>query len=417
MTHPSFRPAAFRARPRLAILPIAALSVASCLVPHPARAEGAAAPESAPAAATPRTETRWAAFRANPYWRDRWLDLRDVFGLRVSGASGGRGAGILVRATALAQIGAVTFDGEHAGLDRRAIGVWRERRLQGALGPLAYTRIRTRTLRGNEFAGPDSDWAKATPRGIVRDGEYWDDGRERPFACGVELQPGILPGFEARFDPVELMDFLLGWATIDLYDDDPEAPAPLPEERVGLPEAPLDFQLPPRPVSGSATPSSVIPTPPPAPPASEAETLPELSAESAPTAAPASAAGPALLQESREEGDAAPPPVAPASEADSMKPAPSAAASPSPAGTADEPLERETFASRADADWMKPPPRAEVSIQELERMGVKDAAAVPEKALAAAEAETKDTAEVADAEGRGFGERVRAWFRRVLGRE
>lgn len=168
------------------------------------------------------------------YIKNRGLDFMDMFGLRIGGAKAGRAAGAALRATALAQVAAVYFDGEHAGMDRRAIGVWRERRLQGALGPLAYTHIETESRGGNDFAHGDTDWDARQPRGIIRNGEYWDDGRERFFACGAEIQTGILPGFEIRFDPMELVDFALGWTTIDIYTDDvregdrmrPDAPAP-----------------------------------------------------------------------------------------------------------------------------------------------------------------------------------------------
>lgn len=184
-------------RPRRALALVLAAAALLCLPPAPARAN---------------------AFTR--YLLNRCLDGMDVIGLRVSGAKKARGAGIHVRATGLVQAGVVYFDGAHVGLDRRAAGVWRERRFQAALGPLAFTNLDMKTLAGNQFAHGEGPWSEAEERGIVRQEYNYDDGRKHFCAFGVELQPGILPGFEARFHPIELLDFVVGFTSLDLFDDD-----------------------------------------------------------------------------------------------------------------------------------------------------------------------------------------------------
>lgn len=158
------------------------------------------------------------------YFADRWYDFADIFTARVSAAQDGKSAGVMVRATALAQMGLVYFNGEHAGLDRRALGIWREKRLHGALGPIAWNEIEMRTIKGTDYAHDDTEWTDAQERGIVRNGLYYDDGRQEPLAIGVELQPGILPGFEFRVHPLQALDFIVGWTTMDVYNDDEPAP-------------------------------------------------------------------------------------------------------------------------------------------------------------------------------------------------
>jgi len=162
------------------------------------------------------------------YFADRWYDFADIFTARVSAAQDGKSAGVMVRATALAQVGLVYFNGEHAGLDRRAVGIWREKRLHGALGPIAWNEIEMRTIMGTDYAHDDTEWTDAQERGIVRNGLYYDDGRQEPLAIGVELQPGILPGFEFRVHPLQALDFIVGWTTMDVYNDD----APAPEDDI-----------------------------------------------------------------------------------------------------------------------------------------------------------------------------------------
>lgn len=165
------------------------------------------------------------------YLKNRALDLFDLIGLRVSGAKDLRGFGLYARATAVGQLGFVSFDGTYSGIDRRAVGIWREKKIQAALGPLAFTSVETKTRRGNGFAHEAGEWGERADRGIVRNGEFWDDGRGHPLSFGAEYQFGPVPGLEVRVYPMELIDFALGWVGIDTFNDDLMAPPKAESER------------------------------------------------------------------------------------------------------------------------------------------------------------------------------------------
>jgi len=153
------------------------------------------------------------------YFRDRGADFMDIFLLRVSAARKARGFGFRARATALAQASALYFEGEHFGLDRRGIGVWKERRSQGGLSLLSFSSIENEIVWGNYFL-QESPWMNFEERGLVKNDVYWDDGRKHFLSISAEVQPGLLPGVEAGIYPVEIVDFLTGFFTLDPMDDD-----------------------------------------------------------------------------------------------------------------------------------------------------------------------------------------------------
>jgi len=154
------------------------------------------------------------------YFRDRGADFLDIFLFRISAPRGARGIGFRARATALAQVGAVYFEGEHFGIDRRGIGVWEERRKQGGISLLSFSSVENEIIWGNYFLKPDTPWMKFQERGLIRNDIYWDDGRKQFFSVSVELQPPILPGFEIGIYPVEILDFAVGFLTLDPQNDD-----------------------------------------------------------------------------------------------------------------------------------------------------------------------------------------------------
>ncbi len=41
-----------------------------------------------------------------------------------------------------------------------------------------------------------------------------------PYCTQIEVVAGALGGLRAGFHPGELIDFLLGWTTLDIYNDD-----------------------------------------------------------------------------------------------------------------------------------------------------------------------------------------------------
>lgn len=167
------------------------------------------------------------------YFQDRANDFLDIFRFRLSAAREAKGFGFHIRATCLAQVGALYFDGEHFGMDRRAIGVWREKRFAGGLSAVYFTDVTNDIVYGNRFTDVDDVWSEAQERGIVRNNIYWDDGRNHPFSIGAEVQLGILPGVDIGVYPTELVDFVVGIFTLDPWGDDLmriEYLRPYPEE-------------------------------------------------------------------------------------------------------------------------------------------------------------------------------------------
>ncbi len=182
-------------------------------------------------------KTRWAALaliallpvapsgagesKLGAYFRDRALDLADVFRIRIGLPKNSTSFGLKARATGLAQIGYVQFEGDQIGFDRRAAGVFRERRREFGVGPLYYTDVQTDMASKSEFADRHSDWSeRQIPRQRVRDFRGWGDGRRRPLSLGVEIESPILPGLDLGLYPTEFVDFALGWLGFDMYDDD-----------------------------------------------------------------------------------------------------------------------------------------------------------------------------------------------------
>jgi len=184
------------------------------------------------------------------YFRDRGADFLDIFLFRISAPRGARGIGFRARATALAQVGAVYFEGEHFGIDRRGIGVWEERRKQGGISLLSFSSVENEIVWGNYFLKQDTPWMRFQERGLIRNDVYWDDGRKHFFSVSAEIQPSILPGFEIGIYPVEILDFAVGLLTLDPQNDDlarvrKYAPEYEEEETTStkeLKELPMDFE-------------------------------------------------------------------------------------------------------------------------------------------------------------------------------
>jgi len=155
------------------------------------------------------------------FLRDRALDFCDFFRFRLHIPRGFRAVGLKARATCLAQAGFVYFDGKNAGIDRRAAGVWRERKMEGGIGPIYVSEVRSEIVAGNRFADVRHPWSRLHERGVVRNGTMWDDGRLHPLSCGGELQMFIC-GFEFEGYPLECLDAVIGWLGLDPFNDDLE---------------------------------------------------------------------------------------------------------------------------------------------------------------------------------------------------
>jgi len=150
---------------------------------------------------------------------DRALDLCDLFRFRLHVPNGFRSIGFKARGTCLAQAGFVYFDGKSAGIDRRGLGIWRERRLEGGIGPIYFSRVFDEMIAGNRYTDVRRPWSRLYQRGIVRSSVFWDDGRLHPLSCGGEVQLFVF-GLEFEVYPLEWLDAAIGWVGLDPFNDD-----------------------------------------------------------------------------------------------------------------------------------------------------------------------------------------------------
>lgn len=151
--------------------------------------------------------------------QDRINDFADIFRIRGGAPKGGQGYGAKVRVTALAQVGAIHFDGHYTGIDGRAIGTVREQRTEGGVSLLYFSRHRMNKVRGNDFLRTDTTWAQIEDRRVIRNLPYWDDGRRDVTSIGLEIATPVL-ALDLGLSPGQFVDFLAGFVTIDPYRDD-----------------------------------------------------------------------------------------------------------------------------------------------------------------------------------------------------
>lgn len=153
------------------------------------------------------------------YAEDRADDLMDIFRLRVGIPRDGEAYGIKARATSLAQVGYVHFEGRYVGMERRALGVTDERRTEGGLS-LAYgSQNEMYSHWGNSFLEETGSWSQAEDRRIIRNLPYWDDGRGHFLSVGTEIATPLI-SFDVGVYPEEAVDFVTGIFTLDPFNDD-----------------------------------------------------------------------------------------------------------------------------------------------------------------------------------------------------
>ncbi len=153
------------------------------------------------------------------YGKDRVNDFVDIFRLRVGVPRSGRGYGAKARVTALAQLGFVHYNGHYLGLDRRGIGIVRERRTEGGISLLYGSTNQMMPLWGNEYLEGTTPWTDLKDRKIIRNLPSWDDGRSRLLSIGAEVATPIL-ALDAGVYPEEALDFVAGFFLIDIFRDD-----------------------------------------------------------------------------------------------------------------------------------------------------------------------------------------------------
>jgi hypothetical protein len=180
------------------------------------------------------------------YMKDRYYDFRDIADLGVGAtfAKPKNGAkyiaphalGVYVEATEYMQLGAIGFNnmdtvGGSAGLDLRSTWAGKETSTRYGFGPWQKYTISQEgymdlyKLKSFEKEGIDLCYRDNVMQGIwrrtphFRGRNYWEYiGGEvalcEPFLThfGMKLRAGV--------DPCQVMDFILGWTTLDIYGDD-----------------------------------------------------------------------------------------------------------------------------------------------------------------------------------------------------
>jgi len=153
------------------------------------------------------------------YWTDRGNDALDIFTLTV-GMGGGAGA----------RVGPL-----HAGLYGYSdfYGL-RGGRLEGS--GFMHSGSYDVTVCSEEYflyhEDPDSDRLKSYEAegypfaSFAKLGKAFHEGERRqppgmlPYYTQIEVVAGALGGLRVGFNPGELVDLLLGWTTLDIYNDD-----------------------------------------------------------------------------------------------------------------------------------------------------------------------------------------------------
>ncbi len=153
------------------------------------------------------------------YGKDRVNDFVDIFRLRVGVPRSGRGYGAKARVTSALQAGFVHYNGHYLGLEKRGVGIVRERRTEGGVSLLYGSTNQMQPLWGNEYLEGTTPWTDLKDRKIIRNLPSWDDGRSRLFSLGAEVATPII-AVDAGVYPEEALDFVLGFVLLDIYRDD-----------------------------------------------------------------------------------------------------------------------------------------------------------------------------------------------------
>ena len=152
-------------------------------------------------------------WQAGHYFLSRWYDLIDIVDFSV-----GAGPGFLVnvRATKMAQIGGGYSDAYHVGFRGRSAGVWHEKRKEIGVSLLYYQQIERERITGwvENFRSDKMDLDTSA---------VYANNNDRSFlGVGATVQAGVLVDVNVR--PMQALDFVLGWFTIDILDDDTGKP-------------------------------------------------------------------------------------------------------------------------------------------------------------------------------------------------
>ncbi len=145
------------------------------------------------------------------YMKARMYDFMDVFGFSMMF---GVGLDVNVRATQLVQLGGGIYESRRLGFIGRFCGWWRESRTEGGV-TVAYGQRLTRS----EMEGPIRKYFPNDfyPRPETLNMAGAKDRTADEIGATVFA---FIFGVDAFVRPVELIDFVCGWFTVDFKDDD-----------------------------------------------------------------------------------------------------------------------------------------------------------------------------------------------------
>ena len=180
------------------------------------------------------------------YMKNRYYDFRDIIDLEAGATfskpkNGSKyivphSLGVYAEATQYLQLGALGFNnmdtlGGTAGLDLRGTWTGKETRIRYGFGPWQkYTINQQGYMDKYKATSMEKDAIDLCYRDNIMQGMWrkvpFFRGRNYWEYFGIELavcEP-LLTHFglklRAGIDPCQIMDFFLGWTTLDIYDDD-----------------------------------------------------------------------------------------------------------------------------------------------------------------------------------------------------
>jgi len=154
------------------------------------------------------------------YFIDRGYDFLDMFRIQIGAPRDFRAFGAKVKVTSLAEVGFVYFSGMKAGMERRGIGIIRQKKVEGGITPIYFSSFKEIGKQGNYFLKTKTQWAEIRDRRIIKNGFFWSDGTKRPWSIGAEFEFLCFPGLDVQIYLCELGDFFFGIFGLDPRCDD-----------------------------------------------------------------------------------------------------------------------------------------------------------------------------------------------------
>ncbi len=147
--------------------------------------------------------------QAGHYFLSRFYDLMDCVDFSV-----GTGPGLYanVHATKLVQAGGGYSKAYHVGMRGRSVGVWREKRQEVGVSLLYYQRVQRERVTG---------WVesfRAEKMDLDTSAVYANNNDRSFLGVGAMVHAGVMVDVNVR--PMQALDFVLGWMTIDILEDD-----------------------------------------------------------------------------------------------------------------------------------------------------------------------------------------------------